>query len=333
MLTKGNDYLPGIKCYSRQSTIWNNYIAEKKNGNFLLKYSLNQETKQFTWKLNLECLASIYKDDKLDDEFDQEIINKYIEGLLWNVNMYTSCICNDYEFVMPKDSTLKMGNFTSLVKKNNKEKISNIYEAPVISTKDHPFPTHIFSMCVVPKPCYKAYFNVNVYDLVDEKLMHLLEKGYTGELNVKKISDQSSKLNKVHPPKTTLTLTGGLSKWNIGQKLGHIQIHNNLHIKDDKVLDKKVKNSEKRKREQDLQQSSKKQKLSLESGQQNAKKKDSEEIPKVQLKKKASKVETEEEPKNQPKSSTKSKMKSLEKDLKNKKRRTKSSTKSNSIQG
>jgi hypothetical protein len=26
MLKKGNDYLPGVKCYSRQSTVWNNYI-------------------------------------------------------------------------------------------------------------------------------------------------------------------------------------------------------------------------------------------------------------------------------------------------------------------
>jgi hypothetical protein len=305
MLTKGNDYLPAIKCYSRQSTVWNNYIAEKKNGNFLLKYSLSQKTKQFTWKLNLEILASIYKDDKLDDEFDLEIVNKYIEGVFWNVNMYTSCICNDYEFVMPKDSTLKMGNFKSLVKKNNKEKISNIYEAPVISTKDHPFLTHIFSMSVVPKPCYKAYFSVNVNNLVDEKLMHLLEKCYIGELKVKKISEQSSKLNEVYPPKTTLTLTGSLSKWNIGHKLGHIQIHSNLHSKDDKVsLVKKVENSEKRKREQVLQQSSKKQKLSVES-QQNAKKKESgehEEIPK----KKASKVGIRGESKNQPKRSTKS---------------------------
>jgi hypothetical protein len=140
---------------------------------------------------------------------------------------------------------------------------------------------------------------------VDEKLMHLLEKCYIGELKVKKISEQSSKLNEVYPPKTTLTLTGSLSKWNIGHKLGHIQIHSNLHSKDDKVsLVKKVENSEKRKREQVLQQSSKKQKLSVES-QQNAKKKESgehEEIPK----KKASKVGIRGESKNQPKRSTKS---------------------------
>jgi hypothetical protein len=243
-MLSGNDYLQETKCVTSFITVWKNYIKEKKNGGFLLRPSLNEETKKSIWELNLEFLTDIHTDDKLEDEYDSKSVNEFIESIFWCVNVYTNSFIHDYEYMKP-NGVVSMGHLKALAKKNKKKKISNLLESQEVLFKDNSLQQHVYSMCIVPKSCHKEYFSVHVNRLVNEKLMKLLEKSYNGKTKIEKISKHSIELKEKFPPKPTLFISWDNPFW-AGPK---------------PILEVSAPKEEKRKRKEEGQKSSKKKKI------------------------------------------------------------------------
>jgi hypothetical protein len=245
-LLGGNDYLQETKYVTSHSTVWKNYIKEKKNGNFLLKSSVNDKTKKSTWELNLEFLTELFTDDK-SEEYDPKSVKNFTESIFWNINTYSNSLCHDYEYLKP-NNFVTMGQLKEMTKKNKKNKISNILESSEVTFKDHPFQQHVYSMCVVPKSCHKDFFSVHVNRLVNGRLMKLLEKSHSGKLKVEKISENSIELKEKFPAKPTLSISWDDPFW-IGPK---------QNLKVDAVEEVDIVKKEKRKRKEENKKSKKK---------------------------------------------------------------------------
>jgi hypothetical protein len=144
----GNDYLPKIRRCDPLSALGDRYY---ENGKFLLNYSNG------VVKLNLEAFVTVIggrpieKTDHIGDVHDAP---GYLGGILWNMQMYLSGKCADYEFNVPQMADYN--SILSLYHRNLKEGKSNVLCSGTTYI-EHPLNAHAFSLGILPKECWMFF--------------------------------------------------------------------------------------------------------------------------------------------------------------------------------
>jgi hypothetical protein len=201
-LLKGNDYIPGVSRWTKFQIVFQNYIRLKKDNQSLLEYSTNKK-----WSLNLETLAKIHsKELNEPDRMKYDQTKKYLTALMWNFDMYASCGCTDYK--QENVLHISISDVISLVKENNSNNSSNIFEYSNLYASNHPLNHYLFSFCLLPKPCF-VYFPKEVLEMMTPELEKVLEECYYGDFNLDLILKEAKDSFSKFPTSTSLCLKKG----------------------------------------------------------------------------------------------------------------------------
>jgi len=169
-IMNGNDYLPKLQ-YSKNKILWYSYIKTKsKRNDYLINNGLfnNNFLKEFITNIIVELRPSYNKFSIIN--FNKKKIIKYLEGLLWCINMYKTGKCSMCDFIYNDKSPkpIEILNFL-LINKNININI-NIPKSDI-----QPIKTSIYPLLLLPK---KASILIpdKFKSIVQNNLNHIYEQ-------------------------------------------------------------------------------------------------------------------------------------------------------------
>lgn len=143
MLTRGNDYLP------RMAGHHSDFYGYYKDYILLGKHIINIDKDYI--EIDLEVFSNVVRTKSKNFYENKSItdIRKYIDGLVWNIQMYVTGNCPDY--TLEGGSFIHARHIYELILHNKKKKESNIIKVKYTdSPKSHPLNPILFSMNILP---------------------------------------------------------------------------------------------------------------------------------------------------------------------------------------
>lgn len=172
-ILNGNDYLPKLK-YIKFDILWETYNKFIEMNNFfenncnLIKNNYFDNEALITFfRYLLNNLAKRYTKFNYD-KYNEEDIEKYLEGLLWCLNMYQTGKCSMYEFIFDRPSPTPINVYMYLI--SNREKKIDIPNSTTVPLSCEYYPLLLMpykAKKIIPKKYHKY---------MDNDLKYLYEK-------------------------------------------------------------------------------------------------------------------------------------------------------------
>lgn len=160
----GNDYLPKV-AYTNYDKLWKNYKE------FINKFGKSLLDLDYMGKFILMVYNSLnngYKKNNIKFHSNYEQGLKWIEGILWCIDMYKTGVCSKYDYIYEFNSPHPYELLFCLSVKENRSKI-------VLKSDFLPIPKNIYPLIVMPKAA-EYLLNKKQQKLMNSELKYLYEK-------------------------------------------------------------------------------------------------------------------------------------------------------------
>jgi len=175
-LLLGNDYLPKINLLT-YDILWKSYSLNHKKYINLINHNHN------IYKLNTNFLIDILNDiipkmkigllKKKYQPYDEKIISNYIDGLIWNFDMYVYGKCIDYHYIISERDMINILNLIIGLKGfNNLNEFINMNRNII----NNPINSELCGILLIPYE--HKYLIDNKYNDFLEKNKYIYDKKY-----------------------------------------------------------------------------------------------------------------------------------------------------------
>jgi hypothetical protein len=162
-LLLGNDYLPKINLLTYDN-LWNSY-SKNYNNNTLIEYKNNQYTLDSYMFINIlnDLIPNIKYNlmIKKCNIYNDKLIKNYIDGLIWNFDMYVYGRCIDYHYIVSERNMINILNLIIGLYGYDKQIIMER------NIKNNPITSELCGILLLP---------YNYKDLIDKKYHNFLDK-------------------------------------------------------------------------------------------------------------------------------------------------------------